>query len=497
MSNDAGHAKPGKGAALSSLKVPEYKVLWWGGLFSFMAVQMQFLLRSLLAWDLTESEAALGQVYLFFGLSMLITTPLGGVAADRLPKRAVLIGSQLLIATAAIGMGIVVVTEREEFWMLLVAALAQGSAFGFFGPARTSFTRDLVGRDQLGNAISITMLSMNGSRIIAPSMAGALAGVAFIGIGRTYILAGLFSILSLIMMLRLPNIAASSTSKRNPFLDIADGVRYVAARRPLRRLVLSSLFVIMFGFNYVAFMPALIEGEFGLGEGSVGLMSTASAIGAVAAFAPVARRADSPVARLMMIVAGFGFGGCVMLLGLAPNLWVAMLVTVGIGVMTNAYQSLSNTLALAMSDESHQGRVQSLMQLSFAGFGMAAAPLGILAEVIGLRPTFGVMGLVAMLAMLAYVVFEAFGGQGITAPAYADDSVLAGDTPERGAPVVTGPTAPGPTGSDEAISPAAAAPTGADIPSQRAPSPLDASVDALTATTDTEWVASERGTVHR
>ncbi len=430
MSNDTRHArvKPAKGAALSSLKVPEYKVLWWGGLFSFMAVQMQFLLRGLLAWDLTESEASLGQVYLCFGLSMLIATPLGGVAADRLPKRAVLVGSQVVIACAALGMGVAVVTGHERFWMLLLAAVAQGGSFGFFGPARTSFTRDLVGREQLGNAISLTMLSMNGTRIIAPSMAGALAGIAIIGIGNTYLLAGLFSVASLIMMLRLPNIAPASASRRNPFLDIADGVRYVAARPPLRRLVVSSLFVIMFGFNYVAFMPSLIIGDFGLGKGSVGLMSTASAVGAVAAFAPVASRADSPVARLMMIVAGFGFGIGVMLLGLAPNLWVAMAITAGIGVMTNAYQSLSNTLALAMSDELHQGRVQSLMQLSFAGFGMAAAPLGILAEIIGLRTTFAVMGAVALVAMGTYVILEAFAGQGIRAAAYVDS-----DDPTAGA----------------------------------------------------------------
>ncbi|MEZ5228354.1 MAG: MFS transporter [Acidimicrobiales bacterium] len=246
-----------------------------------------------------------------------------------------LIGSQVLIATAAMGMGLAVVTGRETFWMLLLAAVAQGSAFGFFGPARTAFTRDLVGREQLGNAISLSMLSMNGTRIFAPSIAGALAGVAFIGIGKTYLIAGAFSVISLLAMLRLPNIAPAASTKRNPFLDIADGVRYVAARPPLRRLVLSSLFVIMFAFNYVAFMPALIEGEFGLGEGSVGLMSTASAIGAVAAFAPVARRADSPVARLMMICSGFGFGIGVMLLGLAPNLAVAMLITAGIGVMTS------------------------------------------------------------------------------------------------------------------------------------------------------------------
>ena len=139
----------------------------------------------------------------------------------------------------------------------------------------------------------------------------------------------------------------------------------------------------------------------------------------------------------MMIVAGFGFGIGVMLLGLAPNLWVAMAITAGIGVMTNAYQSLSNTLALAMSDELHQGRVQSLMQLSFAGFGMAAAPLGILAEIIGLRTTFAVMGAVALVAMGTYVILEAFAGQGIRAAAYvdADDPTAGAVRPNADAPL--------------------------------------------------------------
>lgn len=460
MSSDVIGENPGKSDAFSSLKVPEYKILWWGGLFSFMAVQMQFLLRSLLAWDLTESEASLGQVYLFFGLSMLIATPLGGVAADRLPKRAVLIGSQLLIAVAALSMGLVVTTGNEEFWMLLLAAVAQGSAFGFFGPARTAFTRDLVGREQLGNAISLTMLSMNGTRVFAPSLAGAFAGVAFLGIGRTYLIAGLFSVLSLVMMMRLPKIAPAPAAKRNPFLEIADGVRYVAARPPLRRLVLSSMLVIMFGFNYVAFMPALVEGEFGLGDGSVGLMSSASAIGAVLAFAPIARRADAAEARLIMILSGFGFGIGVMLLGVSPNFWIAMLVTAGIGAMTNAYQSLSNTLALGMADEAHQGRVQSLMQLSFAGFGMAAAPLGILAEVIGLRATLEVMGGVAFVAMIGYLLLERLAGFSITAPATLDESMYdAAASAPRGAaapePEQRSPVAPDPAPAPEPRSPVA------------------------------------------
>lgn len=396
-------------AAFVSLKIPNYRILWWGGVFSFMSVQMQFLLRGILAWDLTEREGALGLVYFVFGMSMLVATPLGGVAADRFPRRTVLLVSQGALAIGAALMGLAVITDTIEFWMVLVAGAIQGISFGFYGPARVAFAADLVGRDQLGNAITLSLLSMSFTRIFAPSLAGVLAGVAFVGIGGAYLLAAAFSAASFISILRLPTIKIESPSKRNPLADIAEGVRYVRKDRSLRLLVVSSFFVIMFGFNYVAFMPAMIKDIFDLGDSWLGIISSASAFGAVAVSIPLASRADSPRAKRVMAISGVAFGGFVILLGAAPTFWSAFAVVFLVGGFTTAYQSLSNTLALQMSDNLYQGRVQSLMQLSFAGFGIASAPLGILAEAIGLRQTFMVMGAVAAAASVFYFFADVMG----------------------------------------------------------------------------------------
>jgi MFS family permease len=395
-------------AAFSSLRVPDYRTLWIGGLFSFISVQMQFLLRGLLAWDLTEREGALGLVYLAFGLAMLIATPLGGVATDRFSRRTIVIIAQGAIMTAALIMGALVLAGQARFWMLLIAAVVQGASFGFFGPARTALSAAYVGRDQLGNAITLSLLSMNSTRIFAPSLAGVLAGVAIIGIGGAYLIAALMSAVSFIYLVRLPKLdgARATPTGRNPFADIADGVRYVVAKPPLRRLVFSSFFVIMFGFNYVAFYPAMIEGVFGLDDSYVGYISSASAIGAVAISIPLAGSADSPRAKAFMILGGIGFGAGVILFGLSPSFLAAFGVIVLVGLATTTYQSLSNTLALGLADDQHQGRVQSLMQLSFAGFGMAAAPLGFLAERIGLRQVIVLMGSVAITSVLLYLFFE-------------------------------------------------------------------------------------------
>ena len=402
---------PTKWAAFSSLRIPAYRTLWWGGLFTFMSVQMQFLLRGLLAWDLTEREGALGLVYLCFGVSLLIATPLGGVASDRYSKRLILVLSQLIITVFAVFMGVVVLLGIAQFWMLMVAAVAQGTAFGFFGPARVAFSSDLVGREQLGNAIALSLLSMNGTRIFAPSLAGVLAGWALFGIGGAYLVAGATAVVAMLALLRLPKPsegqeAATEAARFNPWAEMVDGVRYVAAKPPLRRLVLSSFFIVMFGFNYVAFYPAMIEGVFGLDDAYVGYISSASALGAVAVSIPLASRANSSRAKIAMILGGLGFGLGVIAFGLAPGFWSAFAVIAFVGGANTIYQTLSNTMALSLSDDSHQGRVQSLMQLSFAGFGIAAAPLGLLAEVIGLRQAIMGMGLVTMAAAVTYLLAE-------------------------------------------------------------------------------------------
>ncbi|MDA3040329.1 MAG: MFS transporter [Actinomycetota bacterium] len=382
-----------------SLQNPQYRKLWWAGTFSFMSVQMQFLLRGVLAWDLTRRESALGLTYLLFGFSMLIATPLGGIATDRYPKRTVLLISQAAIALAAAGLGAAVLFDAEQFWMLLVVSTIHGGAFGFYGPARVAYSTDLVGRDLLGNAITLSLLSMNATRIFAPALAGVLIGVRAVGVGGVYLIAAVLSVVSFLLLLRLPSVRPVEAPGANPWVEIANGVRYVNERPELQRLMVSSFFVIMFAFNYVAFLPALVEDVFGKSDVHLGIISSASALGAVTASLFVASRADSAKASDLLIGAGLLFTLGVAALGAAPNFWAAFAVIFVIGAGSTSYQSLSSTLALRMTDDGYQGRVQSLMQLSFAGFGIAALPLGVLAETIGLRRTIMVMGGVGLVSI--------------------------------------------------------------------------------------------------
>lgn len=394
------------------MRIPAFRALWWSTTFSFMGVQMQFLLRALLAWDMTEREGALGIVFLVFGLALLVSTPLGGAAADRLHKRRLMEWGQAALTLSAVGMGVAVILGIERFWMLLAAAAVQGVMFGLIGPARISFTTDIVGRNLVGNAVTLQSLSMSSTRVFAPSLAGVLAGLALFGIGGAYLVAALFNVISLALLYLLENIPPKPMEHKSPLREILDGVRYVAGKPRLLRLLVTSVVVVMFGFNYIAFMPALVEGTFDLGEFHVGLMSTATSLGAIAVSIPLAARADSPSVGRLITLLGVAFGVGILLLSGAPNYWLAFLVVGVIGGASTGFLAITQAQALRQSDVEHQGRVQSLVQLSFAGFGIAAAPLGWLAEVIGLRFAIALMGVAVLLGTAAYAFLSARGEEG-------------------------------------------------------------------------------------
>ena len=407
-------------ATFAALGVPAFRLLWLSGVFSFMSIQMQFLLRSLLAWDLTESEGALGIVFFAFGLALGVSTLFGGVAADRLSKRRLMLFGQMVLLLGSIGMGVALATGVIHFWMLLVSSALQGLMFGLIGPARISMTTELVGRERLGNAITLSSLSLSGSRVIAPTGAGLLAGWALFGLAGAYFVSAAIATLSYVLLLPLPETSTREASPAgtarlarlavgNPLAEIRQGIRYAMSRPELRRPILTSIVVIMFGFSYVAFQPALVEGVFGLGDRQVGFIAGASSIGAVIASIVLASRADSPAAGTILIGLGYAFGASVIILSWAPTYIWALAITAVVGGVSTGFISLIQTIVMRATDETYQGRVQSLVQLPFAAFAIAAAPLGVLAEWAGVRAMFLTMGIAVTLSMVVYSMAEVSG----------------------------------------------------------------------------------------
>ena len=396
-------ARPDAGArtpTFASLQNLTYRRLWIAGAVSFLAVQAQIVARGWLANELGGTNAALGGVYMAFGLPMLLATPFAGVLADRLSKRTLLVLSQAALASTAAWIGFGVSGDFVEYWMLLVASAIQAVAFAFLAPARMAMTSEVVGRELLGNAIVLSQMSLNLTRVVGPALAGIGIGIAWFGTAGVYYASAVLSTIALLLMLRLPSgKTVRSGPARSPLREFADGLVYVRGRPDVRLLIITSLVVVMVAFPYIAFLPRVASDLFDKGAGGYGALAAASAIGAVAVSLYIAGRSSGQRAWLIQTVSGFAFGIGLLLLAASPSFAIALISVAEIGAASSGFQSMNNSLVLGLSDFEYHGRIQSLMMLSFSGFGMAALPLGALADEIGLRVTFALMGGVAILAM--------------------------------------------------------------------------------------------------
>ncbi|MDH3684505.1 MAG: MFS transporter [Acidimicrobiia bacterium] len=384
----------------ASLRIPEYRRLWFTGVCSFGAIPAQSIARGFLAFELTGRNSALGLVLLAMGVPMLVMTPIGGVVADRFPKRTVLLVSTGLLWISASGIGLMLFVDRLEFWMLVASSVLQGMAFSLLGPTRMAFSAELAGREHLANAILLAQLSMNGTRVLGPSIAGALLGISVLGPRSVYVAVAVILTLGFWLTARLPaGDPVGAPSLSSPLADVTAGLRYVRSEPAVLWPVVMSLAVIALAFPYVAFLPSLVDEVYGVGPGWLGALSTASAVGAVVASLSIARIGAARFGDRAVAVAAVVFAGLVVVLGLVPSVVLALVVVLLAGGANAGFQALNNSLVLLRADEAYHGRVQSLLMLGWSAFGIFAAPLGAIADAVGLQRTLVAMGALAIAAV--------------------------------------------------------------------------------------------------
>lgn len=380
-----------------SLAVRDYRRLWWGGVFVFLAMQTQQIARSWLAFELTGTNAALGGVLIGFGVAGLIAIPTGGVLADRVNKRTILVSTQLINTVVAIAIAVAIETGELRYWMLVAASVIGGSTISVLAPARMAMTAELIDRERLTNAIMLGQMSAQASRVIGPAVAGVLLGIAFVGAEGVYYLSAMLSLLAVGLSLVLPLGEPQRRTDTSPIEDLKAGIRYARSKPELVRLLVASLLVVVFGFAYQAFLPSMVADLFDRGPGSLGMMTTVGAVGAVATSITLA---NTPRERLTDLQgrAAFVLGLTIVLFAAAPSYYLALGAMLLIGAATSAFQALNGSLILSIADMEYHGRMQSLIMLSFSAFGLAALPFGILADAVGLRETMAGMGVAVCLA---------------------------------------------------------------------------------------------------
>jgi MFS family permease len=379
-----------------ALENPNYRILWLSMIASFAGMQMQFVARGWLAYDLTGSFTQVGIVSMAWGIPQLLLSLPGGAVADRMDKRNLMLASQASMGVLAMITAVLITLGWISIPWLFVLGLAQGTVFAFNLPARQALLPEIVPQPQLMNALALNNAAMTGTGIIAPAVAGLLIGAWGVE-GAYYLQAGMLVIV-VALMLRLPHGTshlAGAARRGNVLQEIMVGLRYIASSQTVRTLMLLALVPMLVGLPYNSLLPGFAVRELGLEAGGFGMMFTATGIGALAGSLVVATLSEFPRKPLLQLVTGFGFGGGLILLGVAAHFsgyTGALLALVALGFFSTSYQTLCTTMMLNVTRQEFFGRVMSVYMLGFSVVPLMSAPIGMLADLISAKVTFALEG---------------------------------------------------------------------------------------------------------
>ncbi len=352
---------------------------------------MSTVVQSVVAFDLTGTNSAVGVVIFAQGIAMFALGPIGGAYADRWPKRRVIAVGQNVAATAFLLIAFLLFTDAISVAALAASSFAMGVSFAFIGPARHAWVVEIVPESVRGNAMAVFQIANNASRMLGPAAAGVLLAWPVSGPSGAYLMMGALYVVSGASLLLLPK-SRGRGSETHVFAAVADGVRYVATRPRLRVLVLFFVLVIMTGFPYVTVLPGFVENELGRSAAAISVLAGAAAAGGLAASLVVVRYADSPSAAKIFSLCGLAFGVTLIATAFVPNFAAAVVAMVVVGAANGGFQTLSGAVVIRETDPAYIGRVMSLTMLAFAGFGLMGLPIGLMADALGERATLVAMG---------------------------------------------------------------------------------------------------------
>lgn len=379
-----------------ALRHRNFQLFFAGQFVSLTGTWMQTVAQSWLVYRLTGSVVLLGMIGFASQIPVFLLAPFGGAVADRHNRRRILVMTQAFAMLLAFILAVLTLTNTVQIWHLFVIAAGFGIANAFDIPTRQAFAVDMVGKEDLINAIALNSSMFNGARIVGPAIAGVL--VAAVGEGWCFMLnaASYIAVLAGILMMRITHVERPRTG--STFRHIADGFEYVYRTKPVRELLLMLGLVSLMGTPYAVLMPIFADKLLGGGPGTLGILMGASGLGAlIAALVLASRKHVFGLGRWVIMACG-GLGVALILFSVSRStvLSAIFLVPVGFAMMTQ--MSSSNTLVQAMIPDELRGRVMSVYSMMFMGLSPIGALLaGSLAGMIGAPETVAIGGVICII----------------------------------------------------------------------------------------------------
>jgi MFS family permease len=387
-----------------SLRIRNYRLFATGQVVSLTGTWGQRVAQDWLVLELSgNSGTALGIATGLQFLPVLLLGLWGGVLADRYDKRRLLIGAQAAMGVLALVLAVLDLSGAVQLWHVYALAAALGVASAIDVPVRQSFVAEMVGPDDLPNAVSLNSATFNSARIVGPAVAG-LAIAAF-GTGWVFAANGVsyLAVLGGLRAMRAQELFPTRRLVRGKG-QLREGVAYVRSRSDLIVPIALVFLIGTFGLNFSITLALVVKEVFGRSAGAYGALSACLAVGSLLGALASARRQGPPRQRTLF-AAVVAFGLLEVAVGLAPTYELMALLLVPTGVAVLTFTTTANAIVQLGSAPHVRGRVMALYVLVFLGGTPAGAPLiGALAEAFGPRTSIVVGGVVVALSGIVAAV---------------------------------------------------------------------------------------------
>jgi MFS family permease len=392
--------EPAGRSGLGALAHRNFRLFFIGQGISLIGTWMQNIGEGWLVLTLTNSPFYVGLVSALSSLGVLFFTIYAGIVADRTDKRRTIVIAQVLFMLEALTVAILVWTGVVKVWHVMGLATLLGIASAFDIPTRQAFIVEMVGREDLMNAIALNSSLFNAARVIGPAIAGALIGL--VGIAWCYFFNGVsyIAVIAGLLMMRMPAFVprARTGSAWTGFREI---LTFLRADRRLRTLVLLTATLSVFGFPYITMMPVFARNVLHRGAGGYGILISSVGVGATLGALAVALGSRRILHRgRLMLIGGTAFGILLVLFASSRALWLSTLLLALTGCAMIVNNSLTNTLLQTAVPDDLRGRMMGFYSFVFVGMApFGAFFVGLVAEHSGAPLAVGGGGLVCVLAV--------------------------------------------------------------------------------------------------
>jgi MFS family permease len=353
----------------ASLRHRNYRLFWIGQLISLIGTWMQTIGQSWLVLELSHNAFILGSVSALQFLPVLIFSLFGGVIADKLPKRSVLVVTQSSAMLLAFALYALAATGTVRVWHIFILAALLGLVNAVDMPTRQAFVVDMVGREDLMNAVALNSSQFNAARVVGPGLAGLLIG--WLGVTPLFLLNGIsyIAVIIALLMIDAAELVAqvqAPTVRQSTLAQLCEGLEYVA-RTPVVLMVLILVGVIAtFGMNFNVLIPLYSADVLKIGASGFGFLMAAMGLGSLVAALLLAFAAKRPSLRVLLLAAT-AFTG--MEFAFAASRWVPLsaLLIAGIGFAMIIFTAMANTAIQIACPDHLRGRVMSVYTTVFVG----------------------------------------------------------------------------------------------------------------------------------